>query len=196
MAIAMQMPQHRKMFTYALSGQEVTQVGRYRPRHTDSRPQSQILMEYLDLLNTSRGRQMDEDLFWSAYARAASAPRLDKAATLIALEQLKTLAPNWSGYSASPIDRHVIQTAKEVVWALPSDIIETPKVVPMTRGRLQFEWHRGNRSLELEFADGDQIHYLKWDPDAGIEEEDVIPVNDVAMIHALLRWFEAEPGDG
>ena len=271
MAIAMRMPQHRKMVTYALSGQEVTQVGRYHPRHTDSRPQSQILIEYsdraqcqkgaiavrlqvqfsqdvmsidietgqavssksvrstsgvqsntirflgesaffslpevagptaiwdrshLDLPNTSQGRQMDEELFWSAYARAASVPRLDKAATLIALEQLKTLAPNWSGYSASPIDRRVIQTAKEVVWALPSDIIETPKVVPMTRGRLQFEWHRGNRSLELEFADGDQIHYLKWDPDAGIEEEDVIPVNDVAMIHSLLRWFEAEPGDG
>lgn len=196
MAIAMQMPLHRKVCTYAVSGQDVTQVARYRHRLADPRPQSQILKEYLDLLNTSRGRQMDQDIFWSVYGRAASAPRLDKAATLIALEQLKTLAPNWSGYRASPIDRGVIQTAKEVVWALPSDIIETPKVVPMTRGRLQFEWHRGNRSLELEFADGDQIHYLKWDPDVGIEEEDVIPVNDVDMIHALLRWFDAEPGDG
>jgi hypothetical protein len=71
--------------------------------------------------------------------------------------------------------------------AVPSDIIETPVVVPMTRGRLQFEWHRGNRSLELEFESCDKIHFLKWDSDLGIEDEDIIPVTDVAAIHALLR---------
>ena len=122
-------------------------------------------------------------------------PRLDKAATLSSLERLTTLAPNWSGYSAGPIDRDVIQSAKEFIWGLPNDIIGMPTVIPMTRGRLQFEWHRGNRSLELEFADVNQIHYLKWDPNAGVEEEDVIPVNDMAKVHSLLRWFAAEPGD-
>jgi hypothetical protein len=118
--------------------------------------------------------------------------QLDKAATLCALEELKALPPNWSGYTAIPIDRGLIQTAKELIWALPSDIVGTPKVVPMTRGRLQFEWHEGNRSLELEFEGSNRIHYLKWDPDAGVEEEDVIPVDDVARIHALLRWFAPE----
>ena len=120
-------------------------------------------------------------------------PRLDKAATLTALEELKTLPPNWSGYSASPIDHDLIQAAKEFISALPRDIIATPKVVPMTRGRLQFEWHRGNRSLELEFESSDRIHYLKWDSDAGIEEEDAIPVKDRAKIRDLLRWFALEP---
>jgi hypothetical protein len=124
-----------------------------------------------------------------------SNPRLDKSATLIALEQLKTLPPNWSGYPAIPIDRGVIQAAMEFIRALPSDIVTTPRVVPMTRGRLQFEWHRGNRSLELEFENSDRIHYLKWDSDAGIEEEDVIPVRDTAKIQALLRWFAPEPVD-
>jgi hypothetical protein len=122
--------------------------------------------------------------------------RLDKAATLSALEGLKALPPNWSGYTAIPIDRRLLQAAKELIWALPSDIIGTAKVVPMTRGRLQFEWHRGNRSLELEFESSDRIHYLKWDSDAGIEEEDVIPVDDVSRIHALLRWFAPERGNG
>jgi hypothetical protein len=121
--------------------------------------------------------------------------RLDKAATLSALEELKTLPPNWSGYTAIPIDRSLIQVAKDWIQALPSNIIGTPKVVPMTRGRLQFEWHEGNRSLELEFESRDRIHYLKWDPDAGIEEEDVIPMDDVAGIHALLRWFAPERGN-
>ena len=121
--------------------------------------------------------------------------RLDKAATLSALEALKALPPNWSGYTAIPIDRGLIHAAEELIRALPSDIIGTPKVVPMTRGRLQFEWHEGNRSLEIEFENSDQIHYLKWDPDASLEEEDVIPMDDVAGIHALLRWFAPERGN-
>ena len=49
---------------------------------------------------------------------------------------------------------------------LPDEIIVTPSVVPMTRGRLQFEWHRGNRSLELEFESIGRIHYLKADDDS------------------------------
>jgi hypothetical protein len=119
--------------------------------------------------------------------------RLDKAATLSALEELKALPPNWSGYGASPIDHALIHSAREFISALPCDLIATPKVVPMTRGRLQFEWHRGNRSLELEFESSDRIHYLKWDSGAGIEEEDTISVNDRSEIHALLRWFALEP---
>ena len=119
--------------------------------------------------------------------------RLDKAATLSALEELKTLPLNWSGYGASPIDHVLIHSAREFISALPCDLVATPEVVPMTRGRLQFEWHRGNRSLELEFECTDRIHYLKWDSGAGIEDEDTISVNDRAEIHALLRWFALEP---
>ncbi len=120
----------------------------------------------------------------------------ERAAILRALEGLAALPPNWSGYGASPIDRGVIETAKAFITVSPSGQIGSPKVVPMTRGRLQLEWHRGNRSLELEFESTDRVHYLKWDSDTGIEEEDVIPVIDVGRIHALLRWFRAEPGDG
>jgi hypothetical protein len=120
----------------------------------------------------------------------------EKAAILRALEQLGALPANWNGYGASAIYRDLIETAKEFILAVPSEMIGNPQVVPMTRGRLQFEWHRGNRSLELEFETSDRIHYLKWDPAAGIEDEDVIPVKDVGRIHALLRWFEAELGNG
>jgi len=63
----------------------------------------------------------------------------------------------------------------------------------MTRGRLQFEWHRGDRSLELEFETSDRLHYLKWDSDTNIEEENVISVSDTDTIHSLLRWFASEP---
>ena len=119
--------------------------------------------------------------------------RLDKAATLRGLEELQALPQNWSGSGASPIDPDRIRAAKAFISALPCDLIATPKVVPMTRGWLQFEWHRGNRSPELEFESSERIRYLKWDSDAGIEEEDAIPIDDGAKIHALLRWFAPEP---
>jgi hypothetical protein len=120
----------------------------------------------------------------------------ERAAILKALEQLGALPPGWNGYGACPVDRGVIETAKEFILSVPSEMLGSPKVVPMTRGRLQFEWHRGNRSLELEFESSDRIHYLKWDPGTEIEDEDVIPVREVGRIHALLRWFEGEPGNG
>jgi hypothetical protein len=62
----------------------------------------------------------------------------------------------------------------------------------MTRGRLQLEWHRGNRSLELEFESPGRIRYLKVDDDSGVEEESVIPTSQTALVVALLQWFASE----
>ncbi len=102
-------------------------------------------------------------------------PSLDKSAVLGQLEQLALLPRDWIGYGADPIDSKVIEAASRFIDLLPSDAISTPQVVPMTRGRLQFEWHRGNRSLELEFETPALIHYLKYDPDREIEEESKTP---------------------
>ena len=65
----------------------------------------------------------------------------------------------------------------------------------MTRGRLQFEWHRGNRSLELEFESPTLIHFLKYDPDHDVEEEDVFSVEHTTRLMELLRWFGAGPSN-
>jgi hypothetical protein len=130
----------------------------------------------------------------TAHPRSAAAARLDKAQALGALEALKSLPPNWNGYGAIPIDRRVIGAAEDFIRSLPGDIATTPRVVPMTRGRLQFEWHRGSRSLELEFESSDRLHYLKWDPDAGVEEEEIIAADDASAALALLRWFASESG--
>jgi hypothetical protein len=117
---------------------------------------------------------------------------MDKAIVLHALDDLRNLPADWNGYGAAPIDRRIIRGAEDFLLGLPGDAAPTPKVVPMTRGRLQLEWHRGNRSLELEFETADQLHYLKWDPAEGAEEEDVIPIGDRDAALALLRWFVAE----
>ncbi len=114
--------------------------------------------------------------------------QLDKAATLVQIEQLAGLPQDWNGYGASPIDPQVIEAASRFVNLLPPVAIGTSQVVPMTRGRLQFEWHRGNRSLELEFESVTLVHFLKYDSDRGIEEEDVIPAGDTARLMELFHW--------
>jgi hypothetical protein len=131
----------------------------------------------------------------TAHPRSAAAARLDKAQALGALEALKGLPPDWNGYGAIPIDRGVIGAAEDFIRSLPGDIATTPTVVPMTRGRLQFEWHRGNRSLELEFESSDRLHYLKWDSDAGVEQEEILSAGDTGAVLALLRWFASESGN-
>jgi hypothetical protein len=131
----------------------------------------------------------------TAHPRSAAAARLDQARALGALEALKSLPPSWDGYGAIPIDRGVIGAAEDFIRSLPGDIATTPTVVPMTRGRLQFEWHRGGRSLELEFESRDRLHYLKWDPDTGVEEEEIIAADDTGAVLALLRWFASESGN-
>jgi len=105
------------------------------------------------------------------------------------LDSLRHLPENWNGYGADPIDPKVIDSAEQFIASLPGTTIAAPKVVPMTRGRLQFEWHRGNRSLELEFETPEQVHYLKWDTDAGIEEEDILSLAEIGKVHELLGWF-------
>ena len=64
-----------------------------------------------------------------------------------------------------------------------------PAVVPMRKGNLQFEWHDGPRTLELEIEDPRTIHFLKWHPEAGIEEEDTCSISDADTVTALLEWF-------
>jgi hypothetical protein len=105
------------------------------------------------------------------------------------LDRLKTLETGWDGYRATPIEPNLVEAAKAFVGTLPIDTIATPLVVPMTRGRLQFEWHKGARSLEMEFEKPGAIHYLKTDSDTGEEDEDEISLEEKERLMGLLKWF-------
>jgi hypothetical protein len=116
----------------------------------------------------------------------------DRAATRDRIEQLAALPHDWNGYGACPIDPDVIESASRLIDRLSFEAISAPQVVPMTRGRLQFEWHRGRRSLELELETPTLVHYLKYDPGRGIEEEATLPVEETSRLLELLHWFHEE----
>ena len=107
--------------------------------------------------------------------------------------ELSLLEANWDGYGAEPLSPEILAAATEFARWMS---IETrfaaeqePTITPMTGGRLQFEWHHGPRSLELEFESPTEIHYLQWDSEAGLENEDVIPLADREAIAELMGWF-------
>lgn len=112
---------------------------------------------------------------------------LDRQVLADAIEGLADLKENWNGYKAEPISLLAIRLAHGFAAGMPDHIVGNPKVVPMTRGRLQFEWHRGNRSLEIEFGDGDELIYLKWD--SVVAEEGSFHWLDRKTTTRLLKWF-------
>jgi hypothetical protein len=114
---------------------------------------------------------------------------------LAALESLRALTPNWDGYGAPAIDHAVIAAAKTFIASLPVSAVFHPKVVPMSNGMLQLEWHVGPRSLELEFESPSWIRYLQWQPERGIEEEDSFPVTNVDTAVELIRWCAGGAGE-
>jgi hypothetical protein len=105
------------------------------------------------------------------------------------LVRLAALQPNWDAQGAKPINAEFIGAARSLVAALPPNLIWAPAVVPMAKGNLQFEWHDGPRSLELEFESPETIHYLKWHPEAGVEEEGCYSVRDTIQTVDAIHWF-------
>jgi hypothetical protein len=111
------------------------------------------------------------------------------AAVCGAIDELGALPPGWDGYGAPPIDPAIREAAKRLVRALPENLAYRPRVVPTSTGNLQFEWHQADKVLELEFETDRMIHYLQWHPAASVEEEGLVPTDDVDWIVGLIQWF-------
>lgn len=124
----------------------------------------------------------------AAKADLVSAAEIERAVGA-RLDQLAALEPNWDGYGAPALNRGIIAAARQFVGRLASCITVQPLVVPISSGALQLEWHRGQKILELEIEDATSIHYLKWDPATGLEEEDIFPISDSAKGASLIGWF-------
>ena len=111
------------------------------------------------------------------------------------LDRLASLPANWDHEGAPRIDPGIIRAARRFAASLPQDIAPVPAVVPSTAGNLQFEWNAGRRSLELEFESPTTVHYLKWDPTLGVEEEAAFDIGETTRAVRLIRWFVEGPPD-
>ena len=105
------------------------------------------------------------------------------------LDRLADLQPNWDAEGASRIDPSIIALARSFAAAVDPNLSDPPKVVPMAKGNLQFEWNDGGRTLELEFELPQTVHYLRWDTEEDVEDEGLIDVGDTERCEELIRWF-------
>lgn len=112
------------------------------------------------------------------------------------LAALESLEPGWDSESASPIDREIIEAARRFVRSVPDGIAPRPMVVPLSSGGVQLEWHSGRRVLELEFESPETVHYLKWDPDHKVEDEDLVSTSESGQLLDLITWFTTGMPDG
>ncbi len=105
------------------------------------------------------------------------------------LARLAALPQNWDRYGAPCINPRIIDAARKFIRALPENIVYRPRVVPMSTGNLQFEWHHGHKVLELEFETQDTIHFLQYHPEENVEEEDTFRASEIDRAVDLIQWF-------
>lgn len=107
------------------------------------------------------------------------------------IQSLHDVKDDWKKFGIDPINEHSIAVAIDFVRSIDTPLLVRPKVVPMTKGRFQLEWHRGPRSLEIEFETPSLAHYLKWDSSSKIQEEDVILTSKRECLLDLIAWFDS-----
>lgn len=113
------------------------------------------------------------------------------------LDDVANLRPGWDGHGSPPVDPAVIRAVRAWGRTMPGWLLApAPSVVPLSSGGLQLEWHDGPRVLELEFEGPATIHYLKWEPDAGVEDEDTFPASDRGRSEELIGWVRGGAADG
>ena len=105
------------------------------------------------------------------------------------LDELAKLPENWDSYGGHALDANILAAARNFIKSLPDSVAIRPRVVPMSAGNLQFEWHHGPRILEFEIETAHVIHYLQWDPQGGIEVEDTFQITDIDKAIELIQWF-------
>lgn len=105
------------------------------------------------------------------------------------LDQVAVLGPDWDGHGTPPIDPAVLRAVRDWGQSMPGWVFApAPAVVPLSSGGLQLEWHVGPRILELEFGSPEAIHYLRWDPENGVQDEDTYPTGDRTRSEELIGW--------
>lgn len=88
---------------------------------------------------------------------------------------LITLPPNWDSYGAGAIDQKTVQEAMSFIDGLLGPITPAPRVVPLSSGGLQLEWHRQGIDLEVVFDRNEQPFFYYRNRANGEEFEHALP---------------------
>lgn len=95
---------------------------------------------------------------------------------------LLTLPPNWNSYGGGTIDPNLVHSAMTFLNGVLDPTCPAPRVVPLSSGGLQLEWHRAGIDLEIIYDRGEAPFFYYRNSNDG-EEGD----HDLATERHLLR---------
>jgi hypothetical protein len=98
---------------------------------------------------------------------------------------LLTLPSNWNSYGADTIDPKVVFDAMTFINRLLGPSTPAPRVVPLSSGGLQLEWHRQGVDLELIF-DRDEQPFFTYRNRANEEESEHALPADTGLLRSII----------
>lgn len=104
------------------------------------------------------------------------------------LTEFARLEANWDSYGAPRISLDAIGAALDTLPELLSAGAPFPHLAPTPRGGIQAEWHRGSRSLELEFVSPVNIE-LSYEDNASGDTEDETLNFDLSPLYRRIGEF-------
>jgi len=102
---------------------------------------------------------------------------------------LRTLPPNWDSYGANTIDPKTVQDAMNLLNGLLGPTSPAPRVVPLSSGGLQLEWHRQGIDLEVVFDREEQPYFYVRNRLNGSESEHALP-EDREPLRSIIGTLE------
>lgn len=91
------------------------------------------------------------------------------------LVDLLTLPPDWDSYGAGTIDPKLVDEALAFTHGILGPTSPAPRVVPLSSGGLQLEWHRKGIDLEVVFDRNEAPFFYFRDRSTGEEVEHPLP---------------------
>jgi hypothetical protein len=102
---------------------------------------------------------------------------------------LLALPPNWDSYGAGAIDLKVVHDAMNVINGLLGPTSPAPRVVPLSSGGLQLEWHRQGVDLEVVFDQDEEPFFYYRNRATGDESEHALPENS-GLLRSIISNLE------
>jgi hypothetical protein len=102
---------------------------------------------------------------------------------------LLTLPPNWNSYQAGTIDSQIVHDAMNFINGVLGPTSPAPRVVPLSSGGLQLEWHRQGIDLEVVFDRGEQPFFYYKNRVNGQESEHSLPEGN-SVLSSIIANLE------
>jgi hypothetical protein len=102
---------------------------------------------------------------------------------------LLTLPVNWDSYGAVSVERNLVQEAMNLMNTLLAPSSPAPRVVPLSSGGLQLEWHRKGIDLEIVFDRDEEPFFYARNRVSGEEAEQSLSGND-HLLRTIIGQLE------